>query len=207
MSMATSQQSTVEELTEKLLKSAGICHFPIDLEQIAHYLSIRWVYMDVDSMSDLVHKKIIIDNRLDWLDQREDFAHEIGHILLHYGSQLILPEYFIELQEWQANSFAMFLLIPSYLLISALNKLHLRTEREHIAYIAQAFHVSLKLAKKRFQKLQSQMLLKESPSDYLVTNKTYPRFGLDYDSTLTIGSTEYYYRNGGVVYRRKLSDF
>ena len=44
---------------------------------------------------------IIIDRRS---AQWEDFDHELGHLLRHYGNQLNMPEAFVCLQESQAKS-------------------------------------------------------------------------------------------------------
>ncbi len=59
---------------------------------------------------------INIDARLTEQEQREQFFHELCHILRHCGSQLIMPKAFRELQEWDAKRFTKYAAIPFHML-------------------------------------------------------------------------------------------
>lgn len=82
----------------------------------------------VKTASDVERCRIVVNAFQERLDQREDFAHELAHILLHAGSQGVLSESFIELQERQATSLALLILVPTHLLLSHLE--HARPLRE-----------------------------------------------------------------------------
>lgn len=49
-------------------------------------------------------------------EQREEFYHELCHILRHAGRQIMMPKAFRELQEWDANRFTLYAAIPIHML-------------------------------------------------------------------------------------------
>ncbi|WP_353737844.1 ImmA/IrrE family metallo-endopeptidase, partial [Kyrpidia sp.] len=55
-------------------------------------------------------------------EQREEFAHELVHIWLHSGSQLVLPEPCMRAHQSQADRTAMYLLIPTRFLEGELDQ-------------------------------------------------------------------------------------
>ncbi|MGM7683755.1 ImmA/IrrE family metallo-endopeptidase [Cytobacillus sp. Hm23] len=64
-------------------------------------------------------KSITIDSRIDASQQREQFFHELCHIIRHYGWQLqIMPPAFRELQERDAQHFTLYAAIPYHMLMS-----------------------------------------------------------------------------------------
>src|SRR5690625_5038122 len=73
----------------------------------------------------------------------QDFAHELGHYLLHVGSQLNMHYLFVQLQEWQADLFAYHFCVPTFMLMRF---------KEVSAYvIADLFNVEYDFALKRLE--------------------------------------------------------
>lgn len=60
---------------------------------------------------------VFMDARKPLADRRAELAHEIGHALLHAGNQLTMSNGWRLKQEWQANHFAYYALVPTYLLL------------------------------------------------------------------------------------------
>lgn len=61
-------------------------------------------------------RSITIDKRLPTKVQRERFYHELCHILRHAGRQIMMPEAFLELQEWDAKNFTRYAALPLHML-------------------------------------------------------------------------------------------
>lgn len=62
------------------------------------------------------YQAIILDSRCTEQEQREQFFHELCHILRHVGHQSMLPTAFRELQEWDANHFTMYAALPFFMI-------------------------------------------------------------------------------------------
>lgn len=94
----------------------------IDLELIARSFGIFLSYKEKRSFAfeQGRFKMINIDVRIPICQQREQFFHELCHLLRHYGSQLILPKAFIELQEFDARRFTKYASMP-YNMVSQFN--------------------------------------------------------------------------------------
>ncbi|MHB1628173.1 MAG: ImmA/IrrE family metallo-endopeptidase [Bacilli bacterium] len=175
----------------------------VSLKTVARAVGVMWRYAPAETSSSIDQRRIILDTRLPLLDQREDFGHELAHILIHVGSQGLLPDLFIDLQERQANNLSLYLLVPSHLLHPRLEELRPRIEQEAICDIAQHFEVTVPFAKRRWRKLQARLDAERQERELMAVLESSPQYGRDYDSRLTIGSTEYFYRNGGVVFQRR----
>lgn len=59
---------------------------------------------------------ITVDKRDSPEVQREDFFHELCHVLRHSGIQTMMPNAFRELQEWDARNFVRYAAIPHHML-------------------------------------------------------------------------------------------
>lgn len=59
---------------------------------------------------------IAVDSRIKYPEQHEQFLHELGHILRHYGDQTNMPKSMREYQEWDANLFAMYAAVPFHMI-------------------------------------------------------------------------------------------
>ncbi|WP_157967872.1 ImmA/IrrE family metallo-endopeptidase [Paraliobacillus sp. X-1268] len=105
----------LEKWIEVFYKNIGITRpDDIDEQKIASALGISLDYSDRRSFSyeDRYDKLININNMLPKRIQRERFFHELGHILRHAGSQLIMPKSFIELQEFDSKRFTKYSALP-----------------------------------------------------------------------------------------------
>lgn len=148
--MPTAKLSVIETRIQKLYDKFNI-HYPqdIDLDRICDNLGIRVLYGAVRSQSFLDSKIIFVDDRLPLNEQREEFAHELVHIWLHSGSQLVLPEPFIRAQESQADRTAMYLLVPTRFLERELDQVD--HEKGLISYLAETFRIRVSTMARRWQ--------------------------------------------------------
>lgn len=85
--------------------------------------------------------------------QREDFFHELCHIVRHEGHQDELPGLFVELQETQAYHFMLFASMPFYLLPDPFGM----TWPEYIGLLAEEFHVSIEAANARAEQIVARL--------------------------------------------------
>ncbi|MGQ7280005.1 ImmA/IrrE family metallo-endopeptidase [Brevibacillus thermoruber] len=90
----------------------------LDEHRIARALNIFLVYKEVPSLSYEFgrFRSITIDKRLPTKIQRERFYHELCHILRHAGRQIMMPEAFRELQEWDARNFTRYAALPLHMI-------------------------------------------------------------------------------------------
>ncbi|WAH38573.1 ImmA/IrrE family metallo-endopeptidase [Alicyclobacillus dauci] len=144
--------------------------YDIDLEMFAwdagiwvHYADMGTTHNEVDGTM----YSIIIDNRIPWQQQRVEFAHELGHVLLHAGRQEFMNNDFRALQEWQADRFAMYALAPTCMIVNTITNASSRTQL--VRQLAEAFDVPdpfmdvrLKILEQRFRDLQAQGLMQEA---------------------------------------------
>lgn len=89
----------------------------IDIRRLAYIYDIYIHYKPMPARYDIFgkYRAIVLDSRCNPLEQREQFYHELCHILIHDGHQTMMPEAFRELQEWDANHFTMYAALPFYM--------------------------------------------------------------------------------------------
>ncbi len=63
---------------------------------------------------------VFLDRTKGLAERRIEMAHELGHMLLHSGNQIWIDGDMRLKQEWQANRFAMYALVPSHMLICSI---------------------------------------------------------------------------------------
>ena len=122
----------------------------INFEYIAEMLGIRVYFKPVPSFSFKYYGKyrIVLDERKNRKEQWNDFAHELCHVLKHYGNQFIMNKMFRQLQEFQANNFMYHFCIPTFMLL----KMTLpQLESEAIKLIGDTFNVTYPFAAKRLE--------------------------------------------------------
>lgn len=139
--------NNTEEYTGKLLKSHGILT-PSQLtpELIAEALNINLGYLPVRSWR--VDDYIILDSRLPSTVQWEEFGHELCHALWHPDNQFHLTKSYIEYQENQADNFAYFACVPTFMLL----EMELpESACEAVREIAKTFNVTPEFATKRLE--------------------------------------------------------
>ncbi|QDP40796.1 ImmA/IrrE family metallo-endopeptidase [Radiobacillus deserti] len=100
------------------------------------------------------YKGITIDIRESREKQREDFFHELCHILRHSGIQTMMPEAFRQLQEWDANNFTMYAAIPYHMIIN-----YDLTDKYIVNEVKDDFRVTKELCYKRLENLSRKSIL------------------------------------------------
>ncbi|WP_307894016.1 ImmA/IrrE family metallo-endopeptidase [Bacillus swezeyi] len=122
----------------------------INMKKIGSAFNIYIHFEEADSSMFCIHGcySIVLDNRLSPERQWEDFAHELCHVLKHYGNQLVMNKMFRQLQEFQANSFMYHFCVPTFMLA----KIQLpRLQSEAIKLIGDTFNVTYPFAAKRLE--------------------------------------------------------
>lgn len=94
------------------------------------------------------YKEVILNSTIDIKEQREDFYHEMCHLLRHAGHQMMMPKAFRELQEWDANNFVRYAAIP----IHMLREFDFYDENI-IEILSDRFQVTEKLCQERLEKI------------------------------------------------------
>lgn len=111
---------------------------------IAECLNISLAFLPVNSMR--INKSIYLDSRLSTELQWEQFGHELCHVLWHPDNQLHITQSFIDMQERQANNFALYACIPT----SMLMEMEMPEERCHAIHrMMETFNVSKPFAERR----------------------------------------------------------
>ncbi|WP_445505747.1 ImmA/IrrE family metallo-endopeptidase [Niallia sp. 03091] len=91
----------------------------IDITKIAYFYRIYLTISQKRSYSTEIgrFKLINLNKKLNHLEQREVFFHELCHLLRHSGYQYkSMPHAFRELQEWDAAHFTRYAAIPFHML-------------------------------------------------------------------------------------------
>lgn len=132
-------------------------HTPRDLkiEEIAYAFGIFLHVKEIPARYDVFghYKAINVDKRSDLPQQKEQFYHELCHILRHVGHQTLMPKAFRELQEWDANHFTMYAAIPYHMLRTFdLNSPFILEE------LTSAFEVSEELCMIRLTKIKNNIM-------------------------------------------------
>lgn len=109
------------------------------------------------SFSDEHVKIICIDSRESSTKRREQFFHEMCHVLRHEGSQTKLHSGFRLLQEADAENFSKYAAIP----IHMLEKIDFR-EPYIVDLVSEIFSVSFELAEMRLRQIKNNILTKVS---------------------------------------------
>jgi Zn-dependent peptidase ImmA (M78 family) len=100
---------------------------------------------------------VVVDKRGTVQKQREQFFHELCHLLRHDGWQGdLMTEAFRELQEWDAKNFARYAAIPYHMLYL------IDFYDRNAAYImSDIFNVTVDLCMERLEKIKNRMLERE----------------------------------------------
>ena len=130
---------------------------PVNLYTISERLKIAVIERPTMTalMSPNNNPTIVLDSRKDTPHQRMEWAHEIGHFVLHAGNQLFLHELMTQKQEAQANSFAHYFMLPTEELE---NMVFHNAVRSQLLYaMAKRFGVPLSAASQRLIKFENQI--------------------------------------------------
>ncbi|WP_436664197.1 ImmA/IrrE family metallo-endopeptidase [Alicyclobacillus acidoterrestris] len=104
-------------------------------------------------------KRIVIDCRQPPEMQREQLAHELGHRILHSGRQPDMDPLFRGLQEEQTRLFAMYALVPTFMLAPLVSDTPQYYEHQ-CAYLASIFCVAYKFMRQRLNLFESTHLVR-----------------------------------------------
>lgn len=184
----------VQKFTKALYEDLGITSpAQIDFDYVADAIGIEISRGPCGSKAFIRTRIAQVDSRLTPIEQRDALAHEIAHIILHYGSQLHLPKLFVELQERQANVLAAELLAPLYMIKNLFESESMPND-ERLAAIAlsEVFHLTPAMGKARIAKYQQLLWWERTP-----------QYGRDYDSSMWIGHTRIMLKDGQIVGRRR----
>jgi Zn-dependent peptidase ImmA (M78 family) len=142
----------LEEYIEALYKKVGVEELGhLSLSEIGMRLGIKVkehsessTCLQIGSVS-----FILLNRELTEQQKRQEFAHELCHFLRHAGNQTDLSFPFVQLQEWQANTFALHFCIPTFMI----EKLDLTDHKQAAsAEIAQTFGVEYDFAEERLER-------------------------------------------------------
>ncbi|WP_163527939.1 ImmA/IrrE family metallo-endopeptidase [Halobacillus ihumii] len=152
------QFTTLESHIHDLLNSISIqTPNQLTIEGIADQLNIR-VYDWEHSSEAVIYKginRIFLQKQLGKEERWQTFGHELGHILLHCGSQLNLPTRFVKYQEWKADNFALHFCVPTFMLL----QMNLPFKKSQaITEVTSTFGVTSEFASQRLQHLEKQWL-------------------------------------------------
>ncbi|PKR79216.1 peptidase [Halalkalibacillus sediminis] len=122
----------------------------LSIRKIARYYHIFVHQKPVPARHDIVHRYrgIIVDSRDPIEHQREQFFHELCHILRHCGHQSMMPEAFRELQEWDARHFTLYAALPYHML-----RFYDFSDDLIIGTIAEDFKVTKELVSERLNRI------------------------------------------------------
>lgn len=136
----------LEDYIYTLYKSIGITQpTEIDLLLIAKKLGVEIVYSENAFRFNNEINLVIGSKCEEWME----FGHEICHFLRHSGCQLNLNPLFVELQEWQAETFMYHFCVPTFML----RALELSRDRKKAIWrIQKTFNVSYEFAEIRLDK-------------------------------------------------------
>lgn len=136
----------LEDYIQKLYHSIDIYHpRQLDIETVSARLGISVDYYPTPSVT--FGSNIILDSRLSYELQWQQFGHEVCHALWHSGNQLHAPLSFRQYQEWKAKNFAYQLCMPTFML----QKLKLSSDhRENVFKIHKKFNVDIPFAIRRY---------------------------------------------------------
>lgn len=153
-------QTPLEEWVTKFYKNLRITD-PDDLteENLCFMLRIYLYRRPVPSSSyeSGNFRSITLDSRLSPAEQREQFFHELCHILRHYGRQTgrnRMPEMFWELQEWDAKRFTLYASMPYHML-----RLFDLTAPDIAQQLSRRFVIPIQLCHKRLEQIKQRILL------------------------------------------------
>lgn len=148
------RKTYLEEFVEELYKNHHISKPEhISIENLASRLEINIQYYPTKSRAYESQNGtycMLINNRIIPMKQRIDFLHELSHLLLHAGNQLVLPKQFIKAQEESADNFAQYASMPSFMFAELQVPPNVD---EAINYISSYFGVPPEMAKKRFDQI------------------------------------------------------
>ncbi|MBW7453859.1 ImmA/IrrE family metallo-endopeptidase [Paenibacillus sepulcri] len=123
----------------------------LDIDVIAELFSVTIVYYNGACFSGNESQVIFLNKNMNMIDRRDVFFHELCHVLRHAGDQRKMPRPFLDLQEGQAEVFALYASLPLYML----REIHLPSNQEQATLkLSQMFKVRTDTALSRLLQIQ-----------------------------------------------------
>ncbi|KMK77713.1 ImmA/IrrE family metallo-endopeptidase [Alkalihalobacillus pseudalcaliphilus] len=148
------QFSTIrDQICSELFQEKGILTLKdLTLENICHHFSIHIEYMNGPSkcVSDDLFALISINQNQSLYEQHYDFFHEFSHVRKHTGNQLRLNDSFVQLQEEQAEWYALYFSMPRHIFEPFV------LQAQSIEQVVEAFQIPESYVKKRILTIQSE---------------------------------------------------
>lgn len=165
-------KTPMEQWIEEQYRANGVLKpLDLDIDRIAMIFGVDIVYCDNSPFSENEDKVIFIDRRDDYIEQRKIFFHELCHVIRHSGDQRWMPELFREAQENDANRFALYAMIPFFMI----EQLQLPANRsEVISLLVSEFQIHLDFAKLRLKQVEDRITESKFLSTYTYTSVTPP---------------------------------
>lgn len=138
----------------------------LHIPTIAYRLGVKLFYWKEASQALFIRgaQFIFLNSSLSPAAQWQDFCHELGHVLLHFGNQRFMNPMFRKYQERKANNFMYHACVPTFMLDS----LHIKNSTIHTIHKIQLlFNVEYNFAR---QRLNQYMLNKNNSLNW---NGTY----------------------------------
>lgn len=138
----------------------------IDIEKLSIIYDVTVWKFPMGARYDIFNNKkfIVIDSRSSPEIQREQFFHELCHVLFHVGHQSIMHEPFRQLLEWEANNFVMYAALPYHMI-----KQYELTNEFLVHELAVEFKVTKSLCQKRLEQIKNRI----QNNSQLVAEQTY----------------------------------
>lgn len=146
----------LEKKVAELYTQINIYHpEQIDIDEICDKLNILYFEKPIFSHYTVVDEVnvIIVDSRLNEIEKREHFFHELGHIFFHEGLQTSLPKQTSYFQEVEATHFSRYALIPYHMIK------HIDFYSDDIvSEVISTFQVSRELTLERISEIKNKMI-------------------------------------------------
>jgi Zn-dependent peptidase ImmA (M78 family) len=144
----------MEEFVEELYIDNDINNpEDITIENLSEKLNIPILSAPIKSRgheTESGNRYMALDDRLSRSQQRYYFLHELCHILRHAGNQVTLPEDFVRYQEEDSDQFALYALMPFFMIDKIILSGNLNQSIDQLSYV---FSVERSLAKKRYDQI------------------------------------------------------
>lgn len=161
-------KTPLEQSIEDFYINAGLLQ-PEDLtvENIATAFNVDVILSSSHVFSDNELGVIFLNSNLFKEDLKKSFIHELAHVVRHVGDQRRMPELFKQMQEADAESFALYACMPFFML----ERLTLPPlERVAAGEISKLFGIPPKLALRRLRQVSARITEAE-----ILTSFTYNR--------------------------------
>lgn len=110
--------SHLEDWITDMYKQININHpDQIDIDLIAEFFNVTVFYKQMNSSFCVIGdiSMVTVNEFKSYKEQKEDFFHELCHVLRHEGHQGKMPKMFMDLQEWDADRFATVAQVPPHM--------------------------------------------------------------------------------------------